>query len=679
MNALSLIDYAIIIGFLSITVVAGMIMTRKAGSSLEHYFLGGHSLPWWLLGIAGMANWFDLTGTMIITSFLFMMGPRGLFVEFRGGAVLVLAFLLCYAGKWHRRSGCMTGAEWMTYRFGKGRAAEGVRLLSAVIGIVTVVMMLAYLIRGASLFLGLFFPFPPMMTTAVLLCITTIYTMSAGFYGVVLTDLVQGAIVLCSCVIISVMAWQMVPNLEHLAAAAYQVTGNPQWTSSAPAWHTPMPPGYENYQPLIVIAAFYLARNVLFGMGSGAEPRYFGAKSDRDCGLQSFLQALMVAFRWPLMIGFAVMGIYFVQRVLPDTTVTDRVAAVIHQYSPQTAAPFWHDLTANIANSTERYPKELIAQIETIMGPDWRGKLPLVAYNGKVNPEQILPAVLLNQLPSGLKGLVVVAMFAAMMSCNNGMVNGASAFFVKDIYQNFLRQKASNRELIWASYVSTFLIVGLGFYFGVNATSINDLWGWIIMGFTAGSLAPMVLRFYWWRCNAAGMIGGYVLGATGAILQRIFLPAMVEANQFVLMAGLSFAGTIVGSLLTEPTPANVLKHFYRTTRPFGFWGSLKEEFKGEQAATLRREHRNDILAVPFVMVWQVSLFLLPMQLVIKSYNAFFCTLPIFLVGAAGMYQFWWKALPGASANGFEEAPQLKESPALAGTMSGESTGDRLAE
>ena len=105
MHSLSVLDYSIIVGYLALSLFAGVLMTRKASGSLEHYFLGGRSLPWYLLGIAGMAVWFDLTGTMIITSFLYLLGPRGLYIEFRGGAVLVLAFLLAYAGKWHRRSG----------------------------------------------------------------------------------------------------------------------------------------------------------------------------------------------------------------------------------------------------------------------------------------------------------------------------------------------------------------------------------------------------------------------------------------------------------------------------------------------------------------------------------------------------------------------------------------------
>jgi len=50
-------------------------------------------------------------------------------------------------------------------------------------------------------------------------------------------------------------------------------------------------------------------------------------------------------------------------------------------------------------------------------------------------------------------------------------------------------------------------------------------------------------------------------------------------------------------------------------------------------------------ASAYVVVWQVTLFLLPMQLVIKTYGAFFWTLPLFLIGCAGMYFFWWKPLP----------------------------------
>ena len=651
MHSLHLVDYVIIITYLALSCGAGLLMAKKANSSMEHYFLGGRSLPWWMLGVAGMANWFDLTGTMIITSFLYMLGPRGLFIEFRGGAVLVLAFLLCYTGKWHRRSGCMTSAEWMTYRFGQGKAAEGVRLLQAVMGVIGAIMTLAYLIRGASLFLGMFFPFPPTKTTLILITVSTLYTLSSGVYGVVLTDLVQGCIVLVSCFVVSFMAWRMVPDVASLQATAQAVTGNANWTDSTMPLHTTMPAGYSAYEPLMMIAMFYLLRNILAGMGVGAESRYFGARDDREAGLQSLLNGIMVMFRWPLMIGFAVMGIYLVRDTYPKQEVIKQASAMVHSYYPQTTEAGWHELTSSIINKPARHPAALMQGLEKTLGPSWRGKLPLIGFRGTINPEQILPAVLMNQVPNGLKGILVVAMFAAMMSANNGVVNTASALFVRDIYQNFMRKKAANRELMLASYTSTLAVVFTGFYIGTMAPNINNIWGWLIMSFGAGALAPLLLRLYWWRCNAWGFFGGIILGTIGALLQRIFMPQMPEWEQFSIMTTLSFAGTIGGSYLTVPTPMKTLQHFYRTTRPFGIWGPLRNEFKGEQRAAMEREHRNDILAVPFAMLWQVTLFLLPMQLVIKAYHGFFMTLPLFLVALAGMYQFWWKPLPPSGPEG----------------------------
>lgn len=660
MHQLYAIDYAIIIGFLAITVVVGLVMTRKASSSLDHYFLGGRSLPWYLLGIAGMSNWFDMTGTMIITSFLYMLGPRGLFIEFRGGAVLILAFMLCYTGKWHRRSGCMTGAEWMTYRFGTGKDAELVRVFAAVMVLLTTVGMTAYFVRGTSLFMGMLFPYPPMECAAVLIGITALYTMCAGFYAVVFTDLVQGTIVMISCFVVGIMAWQMIPNTASLATVAQQVTGNAQWTHSMPVLHTSMPNGYEAYQSLLMFAVFYLLRNIFGGLGTGADPRYFGAKSDRDCGLQSLLQGVTVMLRWPMMIGFAVMGIYLVHKVYPDLGSIARAHDLIMSYYPHIAPSAWHDLTSKIANSSSHYPAELIAGLKSALGSGWAWKLPLVGFQGTINPERILPAVIMYQLPIGIKGLLVVSLIAAMKSSFGGMLNSGSAYFVKDIYQNLLRPRASNRELITVSYISTMILVAAGFVMGVMASSINDLWGWIIMSLGAGGLAPGMLRLYWWRCNAWGMAGGIVLGAIGCVVQRIVAPQMVEWHQFIIMTSLSFIGTIGLSLLTAPTPMDKLTHFYKTTRPFGFWGQVKAQFSKEMQKHLSRENRNDIISVPFALLWQITLFLLPMQLVIKSYSSFWMTLPIFLVGCAGMYWFWWRNLPSADEKSVTSAEQKDE-------------------
>ena len=641
----SAIDYGIIAGFVVLVLFAGLYMARRASKNLESYFLGGRNLPWYFLGISGMSGWFDLTGTMIITSFLFMMGPMGFYVEFRGGAVLVLAFMLAFTGKWHRRSGCMTMAEWATYRFGTGVSGETLRGISAVMGIVSTIFMLGYLVRGATLFFGMIFPVDPVLLTVAILGLASLYTVAAGFYGVVLSDLVQGCIMIIGCIIVSIVAWQTVPSAEVLQQTAQQVTGLANWTSSYPAWTVETPEGYEAYRYLVIAALFYLLRNVFGGLASGAEPRFFAARNSREASMQCLVQGLTVMFRWPLMISFAILGIFLVARILPDAATTKRAADFIHEQSPGLTASAWHSHTGRLVHSPQPTDERTIAGLQQILGEDWQSKLLLIGPHGTVNPELVLPAVMMNALGPGVRGLIFVSLLAALMGTLSGVVNGASALFVRDIYQNFFRQRAGNRELIFSAYLASVAVVVASFYLGLAASSINDLWSWIVMGLTAGGLGPGLLRLYWWRTNAWGMSAGIFAGGLAAVMQRLFIPEMAEWMQFTLMTAISILATIAVSLATKPTPTAVVDYFYQTTRPFGWWGPFSRRLAPDVRALWRREHRNDLISSAVALVWQVTLFLVPMQVLTRNWAGVWTTLPILLAASAGLYVFWWRNLP----------------------------------
>ncbi|MCC6144576.1 MAG: sodium:solute symporter [Candidatus Hydrogenedentes bacterium] len=644
MNYLNWVDYAFILAYVFVVVLIGYLLLRKASGSLEDYYLGGRKLPWYLLGSSGMAQWFDLTGTMIITSFLFMIGPRGLFIEFRGGAVLVLIFMIAFTGKWHRRSGCITGAEWMVFRFGKGRDAEAARFLTAVVTLILTVGMTAYLVRGTGLFLSMFFPYTPTTCALALLVVATIYTMFSGFYGVVVTDLLQSGSIVLSAIAIAIGAFLMIPDQQTLSETALRVTQNANWTDSLPAWHVEMPPGYDPYEMLLVFAIFYLVRNVIGGLGSGTEPRYFGARSDRECGLQSMLVSVLTMVRWPMMMGLAVLGILMVDRVFGDPAVVMQAADFIKQHYPGIVQANWHDITTQIMAHPADH-SEVVAGLQQILGNEWMARLPLVGYNGVIDPERILPAVILDWIPMGLRGMILVSVLAASMSTFDSALNMASGFFVRDIYQRWMRPAAANRELIFASYGTTIVLAAMGFYMGVAAENINDIWGWIIMGLGTGMMVPNFLRLYWWRMNGWGVAIGLFVGGAGAIYQRLYFPDMDERLQFLWMASVPLAATILGCLLTRPTPHQVLEYFYRKTRPFGVWGPMRASLNQEERAYIDRENRYDIISLPFIFVYQVTLFLLPMQIIIHAWSAVLMTLPVFLGSLAGIYWFWYRHLP----------------------------------
>ena len=203
-----------------------------------------------------------------------------------------------------------------------------------------------------------------------------------------------------------------------------------------------------------------------------------------------------------------------------------------------------------------------------------------------------------------------------------------------------------------ASYGYGVAIVACGFLFGYFARNINDIWGWITMGLGAGLAVPGILRLYWWRFNAGGMIAGTMAGLVTAITARLlqelgYVASVSEIALFIVVTLIPLIACIIGTYLTKPTDPDLLRNFYIKTRPFGIWGHLKHTLPREQRDAMTREHRYDLLAVPFTLGWQVTLFLLPMQLIIRTYQAFAVTLVIFLICLAGVYLFWYRNLPAS--------------------------------
>ena len=660
MANLNAFDYGVISIYFLCLICLGFVLTRKASASLEDYFLGGRRLPWWALGISGMASQLDMTGTMLIVSFLFMLGPRGLFIEFRGGAVLIMAVLLLWTGKWHYRSRCMTGAEWMIYRFGESAAGNAARVVTAISVIIWMVASLAYLIKGIGLFLSMFLPFSPMVCALIMLSVASLYTMVSGFYGVVYTDLFQSVIILVAVTSITLMA---VLAISHhggdVSDLARQVTGSTQWRSSVPHWHTTMPMGeeYQPYRYLLMFAMFYLARNVLAGMGLGSDPKYFGAPSERACGTLSFLWISMISLRWPMMMGFAVLGLFLVSDMFPDQEVLSQAALLINEHLGEIPGHLWDEKMAALIRAPADYPAELTSGLQQLLGDDWATRLKLVSRDGGLNPERILPAVLLFKIPAGLRGLLLIALIAASMSTFDSGVNQSAAYFTRDIYQRFWRPAAGNRELLLSSYIYILIVVACGFALAYSSTSINDIWGWIIMGLGGGTLVPGMLKFYWWRFNAGGVIIGTVVGLVAALGQRALFPDLDERLQFTCLVAIGLVGSIVGTYLSRPTDPHVLEHFYRTTKPFGLWGPMKRKVAPALRRAMSREHRHDLIALPFTLGWQITLFLLPMQLVVRNFPAFWCTLILFIVCLGGMYLFWYRHLPPAQQPARQEVLQ----------------------
>lgn len=544
---MQVLDYTIIVVYLIVLAVIGVLLAHRAGQSSEHYFLGGRALPWWALGSSGMASNLDVAGTMTIVALLYLYGLHGFFIEMRGGVVLPIAVFLAFMGKWHRRSAVMTTAEWMLLRFGDGRQGRAARFMAALTYLIITVAMTVFFFTAGGKFLAEFLPFTPLQCTLGMALVAFGYTLIGGLYGVVWTDVFQAGIIGAAAVYLSVVAARQVTP-ELLAAWP-----GAQFNQFLPRWESP---GLTPYGAFGWFLCVWAGKGLLEGLGgSGGSAymaqRYYAARTDAECQKIGMLWTVLFAFRWPMVLGFAVLAIKL----------------GIDASSPAAA-------------------------------------------------ERVLPLVLQSDyFPPGIRGLMVAALLAAAMSTFDSTVNAGASYLVKDIYEPW-RSRPGGRELVWVGYAASALIVGLGLLIALLAgATVLGVWVSIVMLLFPAFLVPFALRWYWSRFNGAGFATGVAAGFLAAIMFFLLPPAgWNEAQQFLLIAGCSLAGSILGSQLTAPVPPDTLRAFYARVAPFGWWPRAWRD-------SFRREHRRDGVRLTVALLWQVLTFLLPMGLVLGLWSA----------------------------------------------------------
>lgn len=587
------IDIIIIVVYLSAIVVVGLVMQKKASAGIDSYFLGNRNLPWWALGASGMASNTDIAGTMINTAFIYALGTKGFFIEIRGGVTLIMAFLMVFMGKWNRRSQVMTQAEWMHFRFGTKKEGDVARIISAIAAIIMTVAMVTYFVIGAGKFVGDFLGIEPIYASILMIILAMTYTLASGLYGVVWTDVFQGIFIFGVIIYISVLAMTTVDLPDEFLVSVPMMDGSftaikttlAEWSRMTPPQEMNMPEGstFSIYNLFGIAIMFYLFKVTLEGAsGAGGYmlQRYFAAKSDREAGLLSLFWTVLLAFRWPLIASFAMLGIY--HGIETGTVIAD--------------------------------------------------------------PELVLPTVIKNYIPVGVKGLLIAGLMAAAMSTFDSTVNAGAAYWVKDLYQTYLRPNANEKDLILQSRLASLVIVLLALLFSLTITNINEIWGWITMGIGAGMFIPQVIRWYWWRFNGYGFAIGTAVGMAAAVLTKAFGGPIAEYNSFLIASGSSLVGCILGTYLTPPTESAVLSHFYKVTRPFGFWGSVRTEIPPDVLNQINEENRRDIIAIFFAVPWQVVLFLTGMMIVMKQWSNVFNLFGLLVVLSAGLYWFWYRHL-----------------------------------
>lgn len=537
MRALAPWDWAIVLAYLTLALAAGVLMARRAGSSMESYFVAGRGLPWWWLGTSMVATTFAADTPLVVTGLVASYGVAGNWFWW-SWAISHVSMAVVFASLW-RRSRVLTDAELVELRYG-GTPAAVLRGFKAVFfAIVINGIILGWVVRamvkiaapfaqweawlGAERLAAFEAVWPAALTIGgpgdtvtvlVLFGLIAVYSSLGGIRGVILTDLFQFALAIFASVMFAWLAVVHVGGLDGL------MTG---------------------------LARHYDAEQVLAFVPS-AQAAWLP--------LQVFL--IYIAVQWWAQYFSDGSG-YLAQRLF---TARDDAHAE--------GGALWFA----VANySLRTWPWVLIALVALVVYPLGTEGGGAAGQMVATDREMAYPVLMSELLPTGLLGLMFASLLAAFMSTVDTHINWGSSYLVNDLYRRFLRPDASERELVAAGRLSVFLLAFLAVLVAARISSIEGAWRFFI-ALGAGLGLPSMLRWLWWRVNAWTEIVGMSVATAAALILYPLFPDVRDEYLLLMIIAVSMSAAFAATVLTPPVPHHQLARFVRRVRPPGWWGTV---------------------------------------------------------------------------------------------------------
>lgn len=605
---LNSIDILVIVIYLVATVVIGLVLKKVAQKSKSNYMLGGNKLPWYMLGLSNASGMFDISGTMWLVTLLFVYGLKSIWIPWLW-PVFNQVFLMVFLSIWLRRSKVTTGAEWIITRFGNktdSKLSHGVVVFFALI---LCLGYLAYGFIGLGKFVMIFIPWevvaPYVPFTVPEAYIPHIYgiafTLFAVFYAVlggmasiVWADVMQYVIMAISAVLIGVLAMKAmtvetlnVPEGWHSPFFGWRLD-DLDWRGIIDEVNTKI--ASDGYSLFSIFFMMMLFKGLLVSM-AGPAPTYdmqkvLSTKSPKEAAKMSgFVSVVLMPIRYFMIAGFAVLGILYYDRLN-------------------------------------------------------------LMVNGQIDFEQILPSAIAEFVPVGFMGLLLAGLLAAFNGTFAGTLNAAQAYIVNDIFLKYVKPEASNNQIKNMNYLVGILVVIVSIIFGIFAQDVNSMLQWIVSALYGSYVVSNVLKWYWWRFNGYGYFWGMVAGLLPALVFPYVFTETLDLYYFPWLLLISVAGAVLGTLLTNPTDEKVLKEFYKTVNPWGFWGPIKQKVIAENPGFVpNKNFKRDMFNVVVGTIAQTTLVALPIYLVLKQTLPLVVTIIITIVCGFILKKTWWDRLP----------------------------------
>ncbi|XP_077984824.1 sodium/glucose cotransporter 4-like [Glandiceps talaboti] len=524
-GSLHAVDYVVVVVGLIAVIVLGLWSTRKAKrGTAQGYFLAGRNMSWWLVGLSlyvsniGSASFIGIGGSSAVD------GIAVVFYEFTGVPCLVLLgyfFVPVYIS-----SGAYTVPQYLKLRFGGNRLQVLLAILQLIMNLF--VHITAELYSGI-LMIQLVMGWNIYVSIIVLLVMIGIFTVAGGLTAVMHTDALQAIIIILSAFILMIFAWIEVG--DYITFERLYMDSIPNTTlvgnttcgiPSSYAWHIFRPIDTSLPWPgvlfgITILSTYYFCTNQVLVQRCLSAKNITNAKA--GCILAAYLKILpMFLIVWPGMIS----------RIL----YTDIVACVDSDVCEKAC-----DNPAGCSN---------------------------LAY----------PLLILGLMPIALKGLMLAAMLAGVISSFTSIFNSTSTMFTLDIWKQ-LRPTSSVQEEMLVGRVFVLVMVGASILWlpVLDAFGAGQLFVYIqsVTSYIAPpTLACFVCAIGSERTNEKGafwgLISGFLIGGTRMVLDFVFIapgcdeedtrPSILANFHYlhfaIFLFVASFVITVFVSVLTKP-------------------------------------------------------------------------------------------------------------------------------
>jgi solute:Na+ symporter, SSS family len=515
------LDWAVVVVYLVWIVYDGL-RRAKGTDKVDGYFLGNRTLPWWAIGLSVMATQMSAVTLVGTTGQAYLTGLR--FIQFYFGLPIAMIILSMTAVPFFHRAKVYTAYEYLERRFD-----VRVRILTSFLFLMGRAFSLGVTLTAPAVVMSTILGWPLPLTVLVICVPMIFYTTLGGVQAVAWTDVKQMAIIVSGMLAAAVVLILGIPRdvgfvqALHLAGATGRLNAvdfrfNPRET-------------YTIWSGLIGGLFLMLA---YFGCDQSQVQRYLTAKSE-DEARDSLMMSAFVKIPLQLLvlsIGVLVFVFYLFQTppMLFNRAYDGRVAAGAHaaEYADlerQFGAAIVERTDAASHGDRERFlasdarVRDIRARAVTIV-KDTTGDARYTDVN------YVFPTFITTQMPIGLVGLLIAAIFAAAMSASAGELNALATATIIDFYRRLFVTEASDRHYLRVSKLAT---IGWGLFacvvavYAANQGSLIEVVNRYGSFFYGSLLGVFILAMLTRRATATGAFWGLIAGMA-VVLTVAFSP-----------------------------------------------------------------------------------------------------------------------------------------------------------